>query len=123
MKRFILVLATLALASATAFALWFPSHVEENRPPPPLTVDQAYAFAVTAVRVTSTSQFRCIRTNTLACLNAGDWCFVFSNTNAHTKVVCVVVNYDRNLAKAQGTMPTAHTVVYDDLDLEPVEAE
>jgi hypothetical protein len=89
--------------------------VEEYRPPPPLTVAQAYAFAAAAVRVTDTNQFQCIRTNTLRFLNPGDCCFVFSSTNGHTKAVYVMVNYDRNLAKDQGPMPTAHTVVYDDL--------
>ena len=123
MKRPILVLVALALATVSALALWFPSHVQEYRPPPPLTVDQAYAFAATAVRATSTTHFQCIRTNTLPCLNPGDWCFVFSSTNGHTKAVCVMVNHNCNLAEEQPTVPTAHTVVFDDLDKEPDEAE
>jgi hypothetical protein len=123
MKRPILVVAALALATARALGLWFPSHVKEYRPPPPLTVDEAYAFAATAVRATSTNHFRCIRTNTLSCLNPGDWCFVFRSTNGHSKAVCVMVNDNCNLAEEQRAEPTMHTVVFDDLDKEQDEAE
>ncbi len=34
-----------------------------------------------------------------------------------------MVNYNCNLAEEQRTVPTAHTVVFDDLDKEPDEAE
>ncbi len=120
MKRWTLVIGLLTLTGSAALALWFPSRREIEQYGPvatPLTAPEAYVFASRALSL-ATNQFHCTWTNEVASFaNKGDWVFVFSSANGHTKAVCVLVNYFRDRTNEK-TEPRAHTHVYDDLQNE-----
>jgi hypothetical protein len=123
MKTWSLVAGVLILTGSAAMALWFPSRSEVERygpVPTPLTAPEAYVFA-SGVLGAATNQFFCIWTNEATSFaNKGDWVFVFSSTNQHTKTVCVLVNYSRDRTNEK-TEPRAHIHVYDDLQKEASE--
>jgi len=114
MKPLILI-CTLILPTALVLAFSFPpNYKEEFHPllhPWPLSLARAHRIATEAIG-SATNNFHCIRTNgNVGWLNDGDWVFVFSSTNAHTKTVCVVRNYVRDANNTNGVV----ALIFDDL--------
>src|ERR1039457_5986817 len=108
---FLLMLIVAAIC-ALAFSFGPPGYVPpRQRPDPPvISLTNAYRIAIAAIGP-ATNQFHCVRTNGNLCwANEGDWIFVFSSTNGHTKAVCVL----RKFVRDSGDTNEVWTTVFDD---------
>jgi hypothetical protein len=115
-RHVFLLMLIVAAISALAFSLGPPGYVPlPQRPDPPvISLTNAYRIAIDAIG-RATNQFQCVRTNgNLSWANEGDWVFVFSSTNGHTKAVCVL----RKFVRDQGDTNEVWTTVFDDLQNE-----
>jgi len=111
MRNCVLIFALgLIAVLALGFSLGPPGYV----PPPSLSQVDSYRIATLAIGQT-TNSFHCIWTNgALSWAEQGDWSYVFSSTNGHTKTVFIYDHGDPYLA---GTN-LFESYVFDDLSRE-----
>lgn len=88
-------LSVFAIGVTAILALGFSLGPEGYVPPPPLSQADSYRIATLAIGP-ATNSFHCIWTNgALSWADQGDWLYVFSSTDGHTKTVFIYDHGDR----------------------------